>query len=318
LTINADVREHIIKMAQEGIGRNRISYELAKLNIKASKGSVSNILADWRSKNKEQSTVIDINLHDKSQQLQIVNTQLQPSSENSTMQTAVYTPKTEENEDSLNSPDIDFCEVPYKDSYPYLSNNHDVQSIDVTQEVKKEEGGENGQLESITLSNVEDPLLGQLTDLEVKKASLLKQIEDSQRIMEDNKKAADDFLIVKEEMVKCGIEADSADFIKVIRIFRKFGHDPSKIMNTFLEIQDVAMEKERIKSLKEETDHKLSVLRRKLEEIGLGDFQKLKQIVVSLMTLETYGIGIEQIISYYHSIRAQNNRKPQYIGGRIA
>jgi hypothetical protein len=318
LTINADVREHIIKMAQEGIGRNRISYELAKLNIKASKGSVSNILADWRSKNKEQSTVIDINLHDKSQQLQIVNTQLQPSSENSTMQTAVYTPKTEENEDSLHSPDIDFCEVPYKDNYPYLSNNHDVQSIDVTQEVKKEEGGENGQLESITLSNVEDPLLGQLTDLEVKKASLLKQIEDSQRILEDNKKAADDFLIVKEEMVKCGIEADSADFIKVIRIFRKFGHDPSKIMNTFLEIQDVAMEKERIKSLKEETDHKLSVLRRKLEEIGLGDFQKLKQIVVSLMTLETYGIGIEQIISYYHSIRAQNNRKPQYIGGRIA
>jgi hypothetical protein len=284
---------------QEKKGRNQIVYELAQANIKASAGSVSNILKEWK--------------HD--QPGETVN-ELQPN-ENLTMQTAVYTHK--ENEDSLqdNESQIDFDDLPYKDSYPYLYNN-DVQSVDaepIDATIEKEAQGEIKSECSSALSNITHT---SINDLECKKASLLKQIEDSQRIMEANKKAADDLKIVKEEMVKCGIEADSADFIKVIRIFRKFGHDPSVIMNTFLEIQDVAMERERIKNLKEETDHKLSVLRRKLEEIGLGDFEKLKQIVVSLMTLETYGIGIEQIISYYHSIRAQNNRKPQYIGGRIA
>jgi hypothetical protein len=148
-----------------------------------------------------------------------------------------------------------------------------------------------------------------LEDLEVKKDLLLKQIEENQRVLEANRKAADDFLRVKEEMAKCSIEDGSIEFVKVIQIFRKHGYDPSKIMNAFLEVQDVVMEKERIKNLKEETDHKLRVLNRKLEEIGLGDFEKLRKIVMSLLTLENYGIGIDHIITYYHTQRPRVNSR---------
>jgi hypothetical protein len=66
------------------------------------------------------------------------------------------------------------------------------------------------------------------------------------------------------------------------------------------------MEKERIKNLKEEKDHKLRVLNRKLEELGFGDFEKLRKVVVSLLTLETYGVGVDQIISYYQNQRIVN------------
>jgi hypothetical protein len=167
---------------------------------------------------------------------------------------------------SLSSePDVDFADISYQEDYPPLN----------------------------------------LEDLEVKKDLLLKQIEENQRVSEANRKAADAFLAVKEEMAKYSIEDGSIQFVKVIQTFRKYGHDPSKIFNSFLEVQDVVIEKEHIKRLSEETDHKLRVLERKLEEIGLGDFENLRKIVVSLMTLETYGIGVDQIISYYHRQRNQ-------------
>jgi murein L,D-transpeptidase YcbB/YkuD len=145
----------------------------------------------------------------------------------------------------------------------------------------------------------------QIHDLEARKGLLQKQIEENRMILEADKKAAKAFLAVKEEMAKCGIEDGSIQFVKVVQTFRKYGHDPSKIFNSFLEVQDVVIEKENIKRLSEETDHKLRVLERKLEEIGLGDFENLRKIVVSLMTLETYGIGVDQIISYYHRQRNQ-------------
>jgi hypothetical protein len=43
----------------------------------------------------------------------------------------------------------------------------------------------------------------QIHDLEARKGLLQKQIEENQRVVEADKKAADAFLIVKEEMVKC-------------------------------------------------------------------------------------------------------------------
>ena len=144
----------------------------------------------------------------------------------------------------ISEPDIDFADIPYQENYPGLT---------------------------------------ELDDLESKKDLLLKQIEENQKILEANRKAADDFRIVKEEMSKCGIEDGSIEFVKVVQMFRKYGHDPSKIMNAFLEVQDVIAEKRNLEQLKEETDHKLKVLKRKLEEIGLGDFEKLRRIVVSLL-----------------------------------
>jgi hypothetical protein len=172
-----------------------------------------------------------------------------------------------ENSSLNDEQDIDFADIPYQESYPGP-----------------------------------DP---DIHDLGSKKDILQKQIEENRRILETDKKAADDFLAVKEEIVKCGIKSDSVQFINVIRTFRKYNYDPSEIMNGFLEVQNVIMEKEHIKRLSEETDHKLRVLERKLEEIGLGDFENLRKIVVSLMTLETYGIGVDQIISYYHRQRNQ-------------
>jgi hypothetical protein len=146
-------------------------------------------------------------------------------------------------------------------------------------------------------------------DLETKKDLLQKHIEENKIILEANKKAADDFHAVKEEMAKCGIESDSVQFVKVVQIFRKHGYDPSKIMNASLEVQDVIAQKRNLEQLKDETNHKLKVLQRKLEEIGLGDFERLKKIVVNLMTLETYGIGVEQITSYYQNQRILNKNR---------
>jgi hypothetical protein len=163
--------------------------------------------------------------------------------------------------------DIDFSDIPYQENYPGLVDS-------------------------------------ETEDLGVKKDFLLKQIEESQKILEANKKAADALLAVKEEVAKCGIEDGSIEFIKVIQLFRKYGYDPSKIMNAFLEVQNVTAEKRNLEQLKEDTEHKLRVLRKKLEEIALGDFETLRKVIVSLLTLETYGIGIEQIISYYHNQRA--------------
>jgi hypothetical protein len=49
------------------------------------------------------------------------------------------------------------------------------------------------------------------------------------------------------------------------------------------------------------------VLQRKLEELGLGSFEKLRRVIVAIMTLETFGIGVDQIIDYYHKILAKSN-----------
>jgi len=179
-------------------------------------------------------------------------------------------------------PDVDFSDISYQENYPGLVN-----------------------------------LETELEDLKVKQDLLLRQIEENQRVLETNREAADDFLAVKEEMAKCGIEDGSTEFVKVIQIFRKYGHDPSKIMNSFCEVQDVIMEKERIKTLKEETEHKLQVLERKLEQIGLGDFDRLRRVVVAIMTLETYGIGVEQIIGYYQNQRVLTKTRSVYRGGRV-
>jgi hypothetical protein len=92
-------------------------------------------------------------------------------------------------------------------------------------------------------------------------------------------------------------------------------------MNGFLEIQDVIIEKERIKTLKEETDHRLQVLQRKLEELGLGSIEKLRRVIVAIMTLETFGIGVDQIINYYHKQRNQQilaKSNSTYRGGRVS
>jgi hypothetical protein len=172
----------------------------------------------------------------------------------------------------LNESYIDSADTPYQESYP---------TVEVSQQPEEH--------------------IKHIHDLEATKDLLQKQIEERKVILEANQKAAADFLTVKEEMAKCGIEDGSV----VIQTFRKHGHDPSKISNLFLEIQDVVIEKERIKRLKEETNHKLRVLHTKLEQIGLGDFESLRRVVVAIMTLETYGIGVEQIISYYHNQHAR-------------
>ena len=279
MTIKDEIRSKVIQMSQyEGKSRNEIAKTLG-----ISQGSTSSIISSWKQgKNKGDSantdqpskSVDDITQSASSNDQGLVHNVELNSGHNVSTNTSVPLNNTDsplsdiENSSIINDEqDIDFADIPYQESYPGP-----------------------------------DP---DIHDLESKKDILQKQIEENRRILETDKKAADDFLAVKEEIAKCGIKSDSVQFINVIRTFRKYNYDPSKIMNGFLEIQDVVIEKERMKSLKEETDHKLLVLRRKLEELGLGSFEKLRRVVVAIMTLETYGIGVEQIISYHHRQRNQ-------------
>jgi|SRR5215469_2318247 len=59
---------------------------------------------------------------------------------------------------------------------------------------------------------------------------------DSERLrLEELKKAAQDFAVVKSEMGG----PDSVQFINVIRIFQKYGYSPSKIMEAFAEVIEI-------------------------------------------------------------------------------
>jgi predicted transcriptional regulator len=263
LTIKDEIRSKVIQMSQyEGRSRNEIAKTLG-----ISQGSTSSIISSWKQgKNKGDSantdqpkSVDDITIASSNDQ----GRHNVNSGHNVSTKTSVPLNNTDSPENSsLNDEqDIDFADIPYQESYPGP-----------------------------------DP---DTHDLESKKDILQKQIEENRRILETDKKTADDFLAVKEEIAKCGIKSESVQFINVIRTFRKYNYNPSEIMNGFLDIQDVVIAKERIKSLKKETDYRIQVLQRKLERLGLGSFEKLRRVIVAIMTLETFGIGVDQIINYH-------------------
>jgi len=149
--------------------------------------------------------------------------------------------------------------------------------------------------------------------LETQKEALLTEIEERRRTLDADKKAAEDFLVVKEEMDKCGISGpDSTRFLSVIHTFQKYGYDPSKIMNAFAEVIEV----QDINRLKLEVENNQHVLDTRLEELGLGDFEQLRQVIAALMTLENFGISQEKIIGLCRNLDLSRLRRQEWQRGR--
>jgi hypothetical protein len=139
--------------------------------------------------------------------------------------------------------------------------------------------------------------------LEAEKEILQKEIEEERKTLKELKKMAEDFLMAKGEMNKCGISgSDPSRFLNVIRTFQKYKYDCSKIINAFTE----ALEVVDIKRLKEETDQQQNFINIKLEELGLGDFSQLKQVVISLMTLESMGMSLDQIVGLARNLHPRS------------
>jgi len=119
----------------------------------------------------------------------------------------------------------------------------------------------------------------------------------------------DSFLELKGEMAKAGIEpTDSPRFLSVIHTFRKYGYDPSKIMDAFAEVIEVRD----VKRLKQETNNNQRTFDTMLSTLGLGDFEQLKKVIVALMTLENFGVGVEQIVGIARSFDLDRVRRQQW------
>ena len=82
-------------------------------------------------------------------------------------------------------------------------------------------------------------------------------------------------------------------------------------MEAFAEVIEIRDAREDIKQQKKEIEEQREILDRRLEEIGLGDFDRLRQVVVALMTLEQMGIGVEQIVSIVHNMGLEQTRRQE-------
>jgi len=167
--------------------------------------------------------------------------------------------------------------------------------------------GRIGQISDIPLSELEEGIKIKQAEkdaLEAQKEALLTEIEERRRTLDAVEKAAEDFLAVKEEMEKCGIRGpDSTQFLNVIRTFQKYG---SKIMNAFAEVMEI----NNVKRLKKETDDSQKALDTILSTLGVG-LDQLKQIIISLMTLEDFGIDYEGILSLSRDLDLGRLRREQ-------
>jgi hypothetical protein len=151
------------------------------------------------------------------------------------------------------------------------------------------------QISDVPLSELEERIKtrqAELQALEAEKVQIQKGIEEGRKILDAinvDKKAAEDFLELKEEMVQCGIgPADSPRFLNVVHIFKKYGYDPSKIMNAFLEVEDV-------KRLKQETDSKCRTLDASMEEV--------KETLPWAKQMLDLGISFEQFFVFTDIVR---------------
>jgi hypothetical protein len=68
------------------------------------------------------------------------------------------------------------------------------------------------------------------------------------------------------------------------------------MVETFVEVEDVVVEKRNVERLKLEVENNQHALDTVLSIMGLANIEQLKQVVISLMTFETFGISQEQII----------------------
>jgi hypothetical protein len=143
-----------------------------------------------------------------------------------------------------------------------------------------------------------------------------------------DRKTVEDFNSVKTEIRKYGFDilGDSKKFLDTLAVFKRFSFDVSKMVETFLKVQDIVAEKEKLEQVRQEITRERQILDEKLEQIGCGNFERLRKTVAALMTFEEFGITQEMIINLYHrgpqglrqqqSRRAQDGWDAQYINQR--
>ena len=167
------------------------------------------------------------------------------------------------------------------------------------------------QISDLSLPELEERIKtrqAELSTIQYEIERLKKEEQETRELVASINKDKDSFLELKEEMAKAGIEStDSSRFLNVINAFKKYNYNPSRIMLAFADAMEVAD----VKRLKEETDQKIHTLDVKREELGLGDFEELKQTIVSLMTLKNFGIDCEKIIGLSRNLDLGRLRRQQ-------
>jgi hypothetical protein len=155
-----------------------------------------------------------------------------------------------------------------------------------------------------------DELVKTKQALEAEKLQLQTQVEEARRTLDVEKKTAEDFQSIKKEISDCGIDiTDSTRFLAVVNSFKKYNYDCGKIMLAFADIRDIESEKKHLEQLKEEADKNENVVKAMIGTLGIG-IDDLKKAIVSLMTLEDYGVGVEEILKL---VRERNLRGTENI-----
>ena len=175
----------------------------------------------------------------------------------------------------------------------------------------------NGNSDITTLTKpiaTEPSLEGQISEKEIELAELRMNIDAEELHLEELKKSAEDFAVIKAEMAAAaGIGGpDSAKFSSVIQAFKECGYSPTKIMEVFAEIIDIKDAREDVKRKQKEVEEQREVLDRRLEEMGFGDLEKLTQTVAALTTLSQYGIDCDKIISISTNLSNYQLRRQQW------
>jgi hypothetical protein len=81
------------------------------------------------------------------------------------------------------------------------------------------------------------------------------------------------------------------------------------MVEMFVDVRDVVMEKKNLEQLKQDINNNERVFRNMLSTLGVS-LEKMKQAIISLMTLEEYGIDCDKIIGIAREqVRIRQQRK---------
>jgi len=188
-----------------------------------------------------------------------------------------------------------------------------------------------GNFDILTLAKpiaTEPSLEEQMAEKEIELAELSMNIDSEMLHLEELKKSAEDFAVIKAEMAAAGIGGpDSPKFINVLRTFKECGYSTSRILEASAEVMELEDARENIKQQKQEIEKEREVLDRKLEEIDdpyafqtvintLGiNLDQLKSAITHLISLEQMGIGVEQIVGICRNLHQNQICRQQWERG---
>jgi hypothetical protein len=190
------------------------------------------------------------------------------------------------------------AEVEVKKNSSISTENHPIIETPETPQTQPDTKLERAQSDTIELQIEEkirqkEQIEKDVVALEAQKKTLLAEIEEGHRMLDVEKKATQDFAVVKSEMAEAGIEPSR--FLNVINTFKKYNYDCGKIMLTFADIQDIVAEKNNVRRLKQEVDNNQRAFDNMLSSLGIN-LDDLKRLFISLMSLEQQGVSLDQIV----------------------